>query len=110
MLSKLVSQNLELGTLNSKPETLQQWLEYIERLHPKTIALGLDRVQQVKQALGLAPAFPVITVGGTNGKGSVCAMLEAILHCAGYRTGCYTSPHLLRYNERVRISRAEALD
>ncbi len=54
--------------------------------------------------------FPIITVGGTNGKGSVCAMLEAILHHAGYRVGCYTSPHLLRYNERVRIARAEARD
>jgi dihydrofolate synthase/folylpolyglutamate synthase len=92
------------------PKTLQQWLEYIERLHPKTIALGLDRVQKVRQALGLQPGFPVITVGGTNGKGSVCAMLEAMLHCAGYRVGCYTSPHLLRYNERVRIARAEAAD
>ena len=96
--------------MNPKPETLQQWLEYIERLHPKSIALGLDRVDRVRRALGLEPACPIITVGGTNGKGSVCAMLEAILHCAGYRTGCYTSPHLLRYNERVRISRAEALD
>jgi len=96
--------------LNLEPGTLQQWLEHIERLHPQTIALGLDRVQQVRQALGLAPAFPVITVGGTNGKGSVCAMLESILHCAGYRVGCYTSPHLLRYNERVRIARSEARD
>ena len=92
------------------PQTLQQWLDYIERLHPKTIALGLDRVQKVRQALGLIPAFPVITVGGTNGKGSVCAMLEAVLDSAGYRVGCYTSPHLLRYNERVRIARAEAAD
>jgi len=100
----------QLPTANCKLQTLSEWLEYIERLHPKTIALGLDRVQQVKQALGLEPAYPIITVGGTNGKGSVCAMLEAILHCAGYRTGCYTSPHLLRYNERVRISRAEASD
>jgi len=91
-------------------QTLEQWLEYIERLHPKTIALGLDRVARVRDALGLAPAFPIITVGGTNGKGSVCAMLEAILHCAGYRVGRYTSPHLLRYNERVRIARSEARD
>jgi len=96
--------------LSHKPETLEQWLDYIERLHPKTIALGLDRVEKVKQALGLAPAFPIITVGGTNGKGSVCAMLEAILHCSGFRVGCYTSPHLLRYNERVRVARAEATD
>jgi len=96
--------------LNLEPRTLQQWLEYIERQHPQTIALGLERVEQVRQALGLKPAFPVITVGGTNGKGSVCAMLEAILHQAGYRVGCYTSPHLLRYNERVRIARSEACD
>ena len=92
------------------PKTLRQWLDYIEQLHPQAIALGLDRVQQVKQALGLEPAFPVLTVGGTNGKGSVCAMLETILYCAGFRVGCYTSPHLLRYNERVRVSRAEASD
>ena len=96
--------------MNAEPRTLQQWLEYIERLHPRTIALGLDRVARVRDALGLVPAFPVITVGGTNGKGSVCAMLEAILHHAGYRVGCYTSPHLLRYNERVRIARSEASD
>ncbi|HET9405507.1 MAG TPA: bifunctional tetrahydrofolate synthase/dihydrofolate synthase [Burkholderiales bacterium] len=101
---------MKLETGNSKPETLGQWLDYVEQLHPKTIALGLDRVEKVKQALGIAPTFPIITVGGTNGKGSVCAMLEAILHCSGYRVGCYTSPHLLRYNERVRVSRAEASD
>jgi dihydrofolate synthase/folylpolyglutamate synthase len=93
-----------------KSQTLAQWLEYIEQLHPKAIALGLDRVQQVRQKLALDPDFPVITIGGTNGKGSVCAMLEAILDLAGYRVGCYTSPHLLRYNERVRIRRVEAAD
>ncbi len=96
--------------MNFEPETLAEWLAYIERQHPQTIALGLERVEKVRQALGLKPAFPVITVGGTNGKGSVCAMLEAILHQAGYRVGCYTSPHLLRYNERVRIARSEARD
>ena len=92
------------------PESLRQWLEYIERQHPQTIALGLDRVEKVGRTLGLELNCPVITVGGTNGKGSVCAMLEAMLHLAGYRVGCYTSPHLLRYNERVRIGRAEAPD
>jgi dihydrofolate synthase/folylpolyglutamate synthase len=102
--------NLEPETLNPDPGTLQQWLEYIERQHPQAIALGLERVDEVRRALALAPAFPVITVGGTNGKGSVCAMLEAMLHHAGYRVGCYTSPHLLRYNERVRIGREEAGD
>ena len=87
------------------PSTLPDWLTHLESLHPKTIALGLERVAQVKQRLRLAPDFPVIVVGGTNGKGSVCAMLESILHSAGYRVGCYTSPHLLHYGERVRISR-----
>jgi dihydrofolate synthase/folylpolyglutamate synthase len=67
-------------------------------------------VRRVRDALGLAPAFPLIVVGGTNGKGSTCATLEAILGAAGYRTGLYTSPHLLRYNERVRIAGREASD
>ncbi len=89
---------------------LHDWLTYLESLHPKTIALGLERVAQVKQRLNLQPQFPVIIVGGTNGKGSVCAMLESILHAAGYRVGCYTSPHLLDYNERVRVSKHQAND
>jgi dihydrofolate synthase/folylpolyglutamate synthase len=67
-------------------------------------------VAQVKQRLNLQPDFPNIVVGGTNGKGSVCAMLESILHAAGYRVGCYTSPHLLHYNERVRIAKKQASD
>ncbi len=92
------------------PETLSDWLSYLESLHPKTIALGLERVAQVKQRLNLNPEFPVIVVGGTNGKGSVCAMLEAMLHAAGYKVGCYTSPHLLDYNERVRIAKQQASD
>jgi dihydrofolate synthase/folylpolyglutamate synthase len=72
--------------------------------------MGLERTRQVAQALDLKPSFTVITVGGTNGKGSACAMLEAILHGAGYRVGCYTSPHLLHYNERVRIGCQETTD
>ena len=92
------------------PDTLQDWLTYLESLHPKTIALGLERVAQVKQRLNLQPDFPIITVGGTNGKGSVCAMLESMLHAAGYKVGCYTSPHLLDYNERVRIAKKQASD
>jgi len=92
------------------PSTLAEWLTYLESLHPKTIALGLERVAQVKQRLNLQPDFPIIVVGGTNGKGSVCAMLESILHAAGYRVGCYTSPHLLHYNERVRIAKQQASD
>ncbi len=79
---------LRLSTLQHQmPNTLAGWLTYLESLHPKTIALGLERVAQVRQRLGLQPGFPVITVGGTNGKGSVCAMLESMLHAAGYRVG-----------------------
>jgi dihydrofolate synthase/folylpolyglutamate synthase len=92
------------------PNTLADWLTHLESLHPKTIALGLERVAQVKQRLNLQADFPIIIVGGTNGKGSVCAMLESILHAAGYRVGCYTSPHLLAYNERVRIAKQQATD
>ena len=90
--------------------SLGDWLTRLERLHPATIELGLDRVRRVKDAMRLAPAFPVLVVGGTNGKGSTCAYLEAILGAAGYKTGLYTSPHLLRYNERVRVAGCEASD
>jgi dihydrofolate synthase/folylpolyglutamate synthase len=83
---------------------LIDWLAHLEQLHPKTIELGLDRVNAVKSRLNLEFSIPIITVGGTNGKGSTCAMLEAILAAAGYKVGLYTSPHLLRYNERVRIA------
>ncbi|MDO9011810.1 MAG: bifunctional tetrahydrofolate synthase/dihydrofolate synthase [Gallionella sp.] len=92
------------------PKTLADWLTYLESLHPKAIALGLTRVAEVKQRLHLDADFPLIVVGGTNGKGSVCAMLESILHAAGYRVGCYTSPHLLHYNERVRIAKQPVSD
>lgn len=89
---------------------LADWLAHLETLHPNAIALGLGRVRQVKDAMGLAPDFPVITVAGTNGKGSTCAYLEAMLSAAGYRVGLYTSPHLLRYNERVRVAGRAAAD
>ncbi len=72
--------------------------------------LGLDRVGKVRDRLGLQPTFPVISVGGTNGKGSVCAYLEAVLTAANYRAGCYSSPHLLRFNERVHLDGREATD
>jgi dihydrofolate synthase / folylpolyglutamate synthase len=84
-------------------KTLDDWLAHCERLHPKTIDLGLARVRAVAQRMGLAFACPVITVAGTNGKGSTCAMLEAILLQAGYRTGVYTSPHLVHFEERCRV-------
>ena len=91
-------------------KTLQAWLRFIEQQHPKSIALGLDRVAKVFEALKISIDAAVITVGGTNGKGSTCAMLEAILGAGGYRTGLYSSPHLLRYNERVRVAGGEATD
>ncbi|HZQ62210.1 MAG TPA: Mur ligase family protein, partial [Casimicrobiaceae bacterium] len=87
----------------ARPATLEAWLSYLETLHPKSIELGLERVRAVLQRLRVHLQCPVITVTGTNGKGSTCAMLDAILRAAGYRTALYTSPHLLRYNERVRI-------
>ena len=92
------------------PQSLADWLAYLERIHPSVIDMGLERVSAVRDRLGLAPGFPIITVGGTNGKGSVCAMLEVILSSAGYRVGLYASPHLLRYNERVRVARREVDD
>jgi len=84
-------------------DTLQDWLARCERLHPKTIEMGLERVRSVADRMGLAFACPVITVAGTNGKGSTCAMLEAIALQAGWRTGVYTSPHLVHFEERCRI-------
>ena len=86
---------------------LEDWLRHLEGLHPKGqagIELGLERIRRVKAALGQTQHCPVIIVGGTNGKGSTCAYLENIIDRAGYRVGCYTSPHLLAYNERVRVN------
>jgi dihydrofolate synthase/folylpolyglutamate synthase len=92
-------------------DTLADWLAWQETLHPRSIDLGLERVRAVADRLGLtAPAWPVVTVAGTNGKGSCVALLETIYRSAGYRTASYTSPHLLRYNERVRIDGGEATD
>lgn len=84
--------------------SLAQWLAHLEHLHPRQIDLGLARVGAVSAAMGLPrPAPVVITVAGTNGKGSSVAFLEAVLIAAGRRVGSYTSPHLWRYNERVRL-------
>ena len=86
---------------------LNDWLRHLEGLHPKGqagIELGLDRIHRVKEALGQTQHCPVIMVGGTNGKGSTCAYLANIFDRAGYKVGCYTSPHLLAYNERVSLN------
>ena len=84
-------------------KTLQQWLDWCEQLHPVAIDMGLDRVKTVADRMNLRFDCPVITVAGTNGKGSTCAMLEAVLLQAGYRTGVYTSPHLVHFEERCRL-------
>ena len=84
-------------------DTLEGWLRHCEQLHPRTIDMGLDRVREVARRLDLRFDGPVITVAGTNGKGSTCAMLEAIALEAGYRPGVFTSPHLVHFEERCRI-------
>lgn len=93
------------------PTTLPGWLAHIEQLHPSSIEMGLDRVRAVAVRMGLGrPGRQVAIVAGTNGKGSTVAFLEAIAREAGLRTGAYTSPHLLAYNERVRIDGRDADD
>jgi dihydrofolate synthase / folylpolyglutamate synthase len=94
----------------TRPRTLDAWLTYLETLHPKAIAMGLDRIAAVAQRMSIRIDCAVITVAGTNGKGSTCAMLETIYRRAGFRTGLYTSPHLMRFNERVRIDASDASD
>lgn len=90
--------------------TLAEWLRWQESLHARSIDLGLERVGTVAHRLGVAPPHPVFTVGGTNGKGSTVALLEAFLRRAGRRVGTYTSPHLLAYNERMRVDGRMATD
>ncbi len=86
----------------TQSQSLQDWLSYLERIHPQTIELGLSRVRSVAERCDLLqPDSFVITIGGTNGKGTTCAMLASILKVAGYRVGVYASPHILHYNERI---------
>lgn len=90
--------------------TLDGWLAHLENAHPVGIDMGLARIKRVHDALDLPLSCPVITVAGTNGKGSTCAILESILLAAGYRVGCHTSPHLLTFNERARVGGESASD
>ena len=91
------------------PTNLQEWLSLLEQRHSKEIDMGLDRVMAVKQKLDIHYNCPVIMVGGTNGKGSTCAMLESILLRAGYKVGLYSKPHFLDFNERARLN-GESVD
>ena len=96
---------------SARPATLEQWLAHIDRQHPQPIAMGLERVREVAARMGLErPAQRCIVVGGTNGKGSTVAFIEAIARAAGWAVGAYTSPHLLAYNERVRIDGTDVDD
>jgi dihydrofolate synthase/folylpolyglutamate synthase len=97
--------------MKAVPGTLAEWLALQERVHVRAIDLGLDRVGTVAKTLGVErPGYRVITVGGTNGKGSTVATLEALLLALGLRVGALTSPHLLRYNERVHVAGREVSD
>lgn len=106
----MFNRNTVQGTSPPSARTLAEWLAHTERLHEQTIDMGLARVAAVRDAMGLHPTFPIFTVAGTNGKGSTCALLAACLSAAGYRVGVYSSPHLVRYNERVRIGQEFASD
>ena len=90
--------------------TLPDWLSWLETLSPKEIDLGLDRVQSVLENLSLDLPADVLLVAGTNGKGSSVAMIDALLAGAGYRVGAYTSPHILRYNERIAVGGVPVTD
>ena len=99
-------------TVPNQQSSLAQWLDYLLAIHPSEIDMGLTRVSAVAERLSvldLAPA-KVITVAGTNGKGTTCAMLASILRQAGLSVGVYSSPHLLHYNERVQINQQDASD
>jgi dihydrofolate synthase/folylpolyglutamate synthase len=92
-------------------KTLDEWLAWFETLHPKKIDFSLDRIRRVLDTLGLAvPPYAVVTVGGTNGKGSCVALLEAVYRAAAYRVGAFTSPHLVRFNERIRVDGHDVSD
>ncbi|MGE4407322.1 bifunctional tetrahydrofolate synthase/dihydrofolate synthase [Pseudomonas sp.] len=91
--------------------SLADWLAYLEQLHPTAIDMGLERAREVASRLGLTrPAPQVVTVTGTNGKGSTCAFIASLMSRQGLRVGTYNSPHLLRYNERVQLAGCEASD
>ncbi len=101
---------MSTNTPPNRDSSLQTWLQYQEGLHASAIDMGLARVSAVRDAMGLQPDFPVIIVGGTNGKGSVCAMLSTMLSRGGFKVGTYTSPHIIRYNERIAIDMQPVAD
>ncbi|QYJ84766.1 bifunctional tetrahydrofolate synthase/dihydrofolate synthase [Shewanella mesophila] len=101
-----------MQTVPNHQSSLTTWLDHLMSIHPTDIDMGLDRVSSVAKSMGLTDLgnTKVITVGGTNGKGTTCAMIEQIMTLAGYRVGVYSSPHMLKYNERVRVAGTNASD
>ena len=96
----------ELDQSNS----LSEWLDFIDQITIDEIDLGLDRVRQAYKNLNIKQSFPIVMVGGTNGKGSTCAFLESIYHSASYKVASYSSPHFFKFNERVRINKTACSD
>ena len=99
----MMSERMTVKKTDLPHRSLTEWVGRVEGLHPKNIEMGLSRIRQVKERLDIRFDCPVVIVGGTNGKGSTCAMLQAVWREAGYRTGLYTSPHIHRFNERIVI-------
>ena len=94
----------------NQSDSLDEWLDFIDQITIDEIELGLDRVRQAYKNLNIKQSFPIVMVGGTNGKGSTCAFLESIYHSAGYKVASYSSPHFFKFNERVRINKAACSD
>ena len=110
MINESAKNSTNQSNLAPLGNNLAAWLSLIEALHPKSIEMGLARVKKVFDQLNIQLKCPVITIGGTNGKGSTCAMLERIYSEAGYRVACYSSPHFIQFNERIRINLKNADD
>jgi dihydrofolate synthase/folylpolyglutamate synthase len=94
----------------NQSDSLDEWLGFIDQITIDEIELGLDRVRQAYKNLNIKQSFPIVMVGGTNGKGSTCAFLESIFHSASYKVACYSSPHFFKFNERVRVNKATCSD
>ena len=99
-----------MNPLLNESSSLSEWLTYIDDVSPKKINLDLGHILKANKHLGIKPNFPIILVAGTNGKGSTCAFLESIFTQAKYKVGCYTSPHLFEFNERIKINQIPCSD
>ena len=99
-----------MNPLLNESSSLSEWLTYIDEISPKKINLDLGHILKANKHLGIKPNFPIILVAGTNGKGSTCAFLESIFTQAKYKVGCYTSPHLFEFNERIKINQIPCSD